>query len=66
MPRTLFDGPRERSAALMRVMDQLNARYGRGTIFPAAMGVERSWRQRAEHHSPRYTTRLSDLPRVRA
>ena len=66
VPRTLFDPPRERSAALMRAMDELNARYGRGTIFPAAMGVERSWRQRAEHHSPRYTTRLSDLPRVRA
>jgi DNA polymerase V len=50
----------------MRAVDELNARYGRGTVFPAAVGVERPWRQRAAHHSPRYTTRLSDLPRVRA
>jgi hypothetical protein len=30
------------------------------------MGIARSWRQRAEHCSPRYTTRLSDLPVLRA
>ncbi|HEY0138515.1 MAG TPA: Y-family DNA polymerase [Nannocystis sp.] len=66
VPATLFDPPREKSAALMRAVDELNARYGRDTVFPAAVGVERPWRQRAAHHSPRYTTRLSDLPRVRA
>ena len=65
-PRTLFEAPRQTSEALMRAMDEVNAKYGRHTVFPAAMGIRRSWRQRAEHRSPRYTTRLSDLPVLRA
>jgi DNA polymerase V len=40
--------------------------YGRHTVFPAAMGIDRPWKLKAEHHSPRYTTRLSDVPVVRA
>ena len=43
-----------------------NAKYGRGTVFPAATGVEQPWRQRADYHSPRYTTRLAELPVARA
>jgi DNA polymerase V len=50
----------------MAAMDQLNAKYGRNAVFPAATGIQRSWKQRAEHRSPRYTTRLSDLPVLRA
>lgn len=50
----------------MAAMDRANAKYGRNTVFPAAMGIGRGWRQRAAHHSPRYTTRLDELPRVRA
>src|SRR4051794_35541091 len=65
-PATLFERPRAQSAALMAAIDGLNARYGRHAIFPAAMGIERPWKLRAEHHSPRYTTRLDDLPTVQA
>jgi DNA polymerase V len=50
----------------MQAVGRLNARYGRGTVFPAAMGIERGWKLRAEHRSPRYTTRRDELPRVRA
>jgi DNA polymerase V len=50
----------------MAAMDQLNAKYGRNAVFPAATGIQRSWKQRAEHRSPRYTTRLSHLPVLRA
>ncbi len=65
-PVTLFEAASPRSAQLMQAMDQLNARFGRGAVFPAAMGVERRWQLRAEHHTPRYTTRIEDVPRVRA
>lgn len=65
-PRTLFDAASPRSAQLMQAMDQLNSRFGRGTVFPAAIGVERGWQLRAAHHTPRYTTRIEDVPRVRA
>ena len=50
----------------MAAMDRVNARYGRSTLFPAAIGIERGWKLRAAHHSPRYTTRLDELPLVRA
>jgi hypothetical protein len=30
------------------------------------MGIERPWKLRVAHHSPRYTTQLSELPVVRA
>jgi DNA polymerase V len=66
VPPALLTAPRPGSDALMRAVDGLNARYGRNTVFPAAMGVERGWKQRAEHRSPRYTTRLADVPAVSA
>lgn len=50
----------------MAAMDTINDRYGRHTLFPAAVGTERSWRRQAAHHSPRYTARLEDLPVARA
>ena len=65
-PPALLAAPRPGSDALMRAVDGLNARYGRNTVFPAAMGVERGWKQRAEHRSPRYTTRLADVLAVSA
>src|SRR5918997_6358040 len=65
-PPALFAAPAPKRDALMAAMDRVNARYGRNTLFPAAMGIERGWRQHAAHHSPRYTTRLDELPRVRA
>ncbi len=50
----------------MAALDRVNAKHGRGTLFPAAMGIERGWKLWAAHHLPRYTTRLDELPRVRA
>ena len=63
-PPALFAAPSPRSDALMAAMDRVNAKYGRNAVFPAAMGIEWTWRLRAAHHSPRYTTRLEELPRV--
>jgi DNA polymerase V len=55
-----------RSARLMATMDCLNGRFGRGMVRPAVSGIERRWKSRAEHLSPRYTTRLEELATVRA
>ena len=59
---------RERGAALMVAMDSCNARFGRGTVVPAAAGVapRRNWATKFEMRSPRYTTRLAELPVGRA
>ena len=65
-PATLFDAAAPRSDALMAAMDLVNAKHGRGTLFPASAGIERGWKLTAAHHSPRWTTRLAELPCVRA
>ncbi len=64
-PRTLFDVPRSKSAELMTALDQVNDRFGKKTMVLASEGMKRPWQLRADHRSPRYTTRLSDLPVVR-
>ena len=63
-PRTLFDTPR-RSPVLMTALDAVNSRFGKKTMVLASEGMSRSWQLRANHRSPRYTTRISDLPVVR-
>lgn len=62
----LFDahGPRANSEALMQVVDKIN-RAGRGTLWFAGQGIEKSWAMKREMLSPAYTTRFSDLPIVK-
>lgn len=67
-PRTLFDvpdGTTERSRAVMQALDAVNARFGKKAMVLGSEGTSRPWDMRAEHRSPRYTTRISDLPVVR-
>ena len=64
-PRTLFDAPRPRSAELMSALDAVNDRFGHKTLVVASEGFKRSWKLKADMRSPRYTTRISDLPIVR-
>ncbi|WP_318368936.1 Y-family DNA polymerase [Enterobacter sp.] len=63
----LFDdhAPRAGSDALMTLMDTLN-KQGKGTLYFAGQGVQQSWQMKREMLSPRYTTRWTDLPVVRA
>ena len=63
-PRTLFDVPTG-SPALMTALDAVNTRFGKKTLVLGSEGMSRSWKLRANHRSPRYTTRISDLPVVR-
>jgi len=67
-PRTLFDvtdAGKGRSPAVMAALDAVNARFGKKTMVLATEGTQRAWKMRAAHRSPRYTTRISDLPVVR-
>jgi DNA polymerase V len=55
----------EHTGQLMGVFDQINEKYGRSTIRLAAEGYSKPWAMRAELKSPAYTTRWSDVPKVR-
>jgi len=57
----------------MQTFDQLNTRYGRGTIkLGCALSGKKpnddenvlSWELRREYLSPRYTTNINDIPVV--
>ncbi|MEB4700363.1 Y-family DNA polymerase [Klebsiella quasipneumoniae] len=59
----LFDdnAPRRGSEKLMEVLDHLNAKGGRGTLYFAGQGIQAAWQMKREMLSPRYTTRYNDL-----
>lgn len=58
---------REKSGRLMEALDACNKMYGRGVVFPAAAGIgrqQKAWVTKFEMRSPRYTTRLDEVPVV--
>ncbi len=61
---SLFDDRLENSDHLMKALDRVNKRFGRGTI---GLGVSRGgkWKMRQERLSPRYTTRWEEIPKAR-
>lgn len=65
-PRTLFEGDREKRERLMGALDSINGRFGRFTVIAGVQGFEREWRARADMKSPAYTTRIAEVPVVRA
>ena len=59
---------RDRSR-LMVAMDVINQRYGKGTLHVGSTGQtapQRAWGMKQERRTPQYTTRLEDVPVVRA
>lgn len=51
-----------RSRSLMTAIDHINQLMGSGTIRLLAEGRGESWAMKAEKRTPRYTTRLDELP----
>ncbi len=49
------------SSKLMSVMDQINARMGRGTLKLASEGYKQPWRMKQGNKSPNYTTNWDEL-----
>lgn len=56
----------KKQTGLMQAVDKINGRFGRHTIRPLAMGFEHKWKMKQEKLSSRYTTRLNEIPNVRA
>jgi len=50
---------------LMDVLDQINGKHGRDTLFFASSGVQNDWQMKRARLSPQYTTRWSDLIKVK-
>ncbi|RNA73499.1 translesion error-prone DNA polymerase V subunit UmuC [[Curtobacterium] plantarum] len=57
--------PRANADALMAALDAIN-RSGKGKVFFAGQGEQDSaWQMKREMLSPRYTTRLKDIPAIK-
>jgi DNA polymerase V len=56
----------DRRVSVMRAVDGINRKHGRHTVRPLALSAERGWEMRRQHISPRYTTRLDEVLRVKA
>lgn len=63
-PAMLFEIERPRDAKLMSALDAVNDRWGRKTLLLGSEGFQRDFEAKATMRSPRYTTRLSELPIV--
>ena len=61
-PVSLFDIIDAPDDGLMKAMDQINARYGRGTARLGLAQKDGEWHMRRENLSPSFTTRWGDIP----
>ena len=59
---SLFDDRINGSEPLMKAIDKMNSRFGRGSIGLGLSPKSAKWRMRQERLSPRYTTRWADIP----
>jgi DNA polymerase V len=56
----------DRRNKLMKIVDELNARFGSDTVRYAAAGIEQPWKMRPARRSDRFTTRWQELPVAKA
>jgi DNA polymerase V len=65
-PRTLFEADMAKRDRLMGALDAINGKFGSWTAVTATQGFKREWKLRSEMRSPAWTTRIADVPTVRA
>ena len=53
------------NSELYKVIDQLNQKYGRGTIFSLGEGVKKPWKMKRDMLSQSYTTKWDQLLKVK-
>ena len=57
--------PKASNENLMKLVDQINSRYGKQTIKSAACGTKSYWAMLSEYKSPNYTTSWNELAKVK-
>lgn len=55
---------RNNDPAVMNVLDNINKKYGRDTLFHASQGINPKWVMRRAFLSPQYTTHWRDIPLI--
>ncbi|MEP0213098.1 MAG: Y-family DNA polymerase [Cellulophaga sp.] len=60
----LFTTENPKHKPLMKAIDKLNFKYGDQKLKIANQDLERTWKMKQEHLSPKYTTRFNDIIKV--
>lgn len=66
VPDLFLGAPNPKRKHIAQTMDEINARFGKNSVFYAAMGVNPQWKMRRERSSRCYTTHWEGLAVVRA
>ena len=61
----IFEKENPKHQPLMKSIDKLNTKYGDYKIKIANQDLERTWKMRQERLSPRYTTNINDIIKVK-
>ncbi|WP_108246423.1 Y-family DNA polymerase [Muricauda brasiliensis] len=61
----LFLSENPKHHKLMQVMDGINDKYGTHKMKIANQDLERTWKMRQKHLSPKYTTNINDIIKVK-
>ncbi|MCX7366265.1 MAG: DUF4113 domain-containing protein, partial [Alphaproteobacteria bacterium] len=61
----LFTVQTTQSDGLMKAVDRINDRFGRGAVGLGLSAKNAEWRMRQDRLSPHFTTRWREIPRVR-
>ena len=56
--------PHKTDASLMKLLDNINHKYGSDTLHYASQGVDEKWSMRREFLTPQYTTSWEDIPKI--
>lgn len=61
----LFEAENPKHKPLMKAIDGLNAKYADNKVKLANQDLKRTWKMRQERLSPRYTTNINDIIKVK-
>ena len=61
----IFEKENPKHLPLMQTIDQINLKYHTNKIKLASQDLERTWKMRQERLSPRYTTNINDIIKVK-
>ena len=64
-PDLFSSGASTERSELFRVVDKLNRKFGKGTVFTLSEGVKKNWQMKRDLLSKRYTTDWSSLLEVK-
>ena len=61
----MFEHENPKHKPLMSAMDRINAKYGSHKLKLGNQDLERTWKMRQEHLSPKYTTNINEILKVK-